>query len=180
MKKLSELEGSVLGAIWRDGPLTAYALRTQFERSPTSWFSGSAGAIYPLVKRLERRDLIRARARRADARATRTLELTPAGLAALRAWIGPEVEPWMASVMLDPIRTRLQFIGALPPSQRERLLAAAEPALEAQAAELAKRRDGDRRDGPVETWMATEGALMMTRARLRWVRWARRVGLESE
>lgn len=166
----------MLGLIWSDGPMTAYAVRSTFARSPTSYFSGSAGAIYPLVERLRARGLLRVRARREDGRASRALSLTDAGLKALRVWLRPPVEPWMASVTRDPIRTRILFAGALTAAQRRRLLEEAEPALEAEVAKLEARRRTDRRNGPRELYIATTGALAVARARLRWVRWAKKQG----
>ena len=63
MADLSELEGAVLGLIWRQGPLTAHAVRSVFAGSPTPYFSGSEGSIYAVVRRLEGRGLIRGQAR---------------------------------------------------------------------------------------------------------------------
>ena len=54
----SELEGAVLGVIWQEGPCTAYTIRKQFVASPSPQWSGSAGAIYPLVRRLEKKRLL--------------------------------------------------------------------------------------------------------------------------
>ena len=85
----------MLGAIHRSGPTTAYAIRAEFTRSPTSYYSASAGAIYPVVQRLGQRRLIRSRARKGDGRSSRLLEVTTAGRRALRAWVGPPLEAWM-------------------------------------------------------------------------------------
>ena len=47
----TELEAAVLGVVWQDGPCTPYAIRQHFLESPAPRWSGSAGAIYPLVRR---------------------------------------------------------------------------------------------------------------------------------
>ena len=39
----SELECFVLGLIWQLGPVSAYAVRTQMQKSPSTQWSGSAG-----------------------------------------------------------------------------------------------------------------------------------------
>src|SRR6185436_18926108 len=74
----TDLEQTVLGIVWRDGPCTPYHVRSVLLRSPSSHWSGSAGAIYPLVKRLEARGLARSRAVRTGRRAGREVELTDA------------------------------------------------------------------------------------------------------
>ncbi|HZE88705.1 MAG TPA: PadR family transcriptional regulator, partial [Verrucomicrobiae bacterium] len=61
-KGLSELEGATLGVVWSEQPCTPYAIRRVFQTSPSPFWSGSAGAIYPLVERLETRGLVRAEA----------------------------------------------------------------------------------------------------------------------
>jgi DNA-binding PadR family transcriptional regulator len=66
---LSEMEGCVLALIWSGGPLMPYAIRQVFRKSPSPQWSGSAGSIYPLVDRLERRALIRSAAAGVAARA---------------------------------------------------------------------------------------------------------------
>src|SRR6476659_7226575 len=56
---LTELEQCVLGVIWRDGPMTAYEIAALFTKSLSPYWSGSAGAIYPVVQRLRKRGLVR-------------------------------------------------------------------------------------------------------------------------
>ena len=72
------------------------------------------------------------------------------------------------------ILSRLLFSRVLPAARRRRLLAAVEAALEEQVETLRADRDRDRAEEPHETWIATTGALDVARARLRWIRWARR------
>ena len=52
---LTDLELTVLGIIWKDGPSTAYALMRELAESPTSHYRAGAGSIYPLVARLKKR-----------------------------------------------------------------------------------------------------------------------------
>ena len=166
----------MLGLIWHDGPTTSYAVRTTFEQSPSDYFSGSAGAIYPLVKRLERAKLIRSRAVRRDGRSARMLEITDAGVDALKAWVGPPIEERMAAVSFDPIRTRLLFSEVLSNAKRMKLIDDAEEALAQVVAELSARwrheANGEGNDPFAR--IATRGALDMARARLRWIRWVRK------
>ncbi len=169
MNGLSELEGAALGVVRLRGPVTAYAVRAEFARSRSSHWSGSAGAIYPLLARLSRRGLLRSRGSTSGRRACRLFETTPAGDRALRRWIGAEVDTAMAAVSFDPIRTRVLFFGTIRNSQRQRFLRSAlrQVSREMQAlrqlrAELRKR--GDRWGARVVT-----GAVGVLRARRAWL-----------
>lgn len=127
--RLSELECFVLGLIWRHGPCTAYEVRRMLAESPSTQWSGSAGAIYPLVTRLERRGLLNGSPQRSGKRASRAYSVNAEGVKALRAWIGPPIPPEAVTVTHDPLRSRVRFLGALPPGQRARWARAALEAL---------------------------------------------------
>ena len=121
----TELEGCVLGIVWERGPCTAYVIRTVFLESLSPYWSGSAGSIYPLVARLEARGLVAARVEPRGGRSRKELSITPEGVAALHAWLRPLPE-WTGSVPVDPVRTRMFFLGALPPEEQEAFVADAE------------------------------------------------------
>ena len=105
----SELEGCVLGTVARLGTCTAYAVRKAFRESLTTSWRGSAGAIYPLLKRQAAAGLIKEDEVVTDGRGTKMLCLTEAGRAALARWV-EERESWIGEPAADPIRTRFQFI----------------------------------------------------------------------
>ncbi len=169
-ESLSELEGAVLGLIWRDGPMTAYAVRREFVASSTSFFNGSAGSIYPLVRRLEAAGLIRSRDRRGDGRATKELAATKAGARALRAWIGPPIDDRWAGATLDPIRSRVQFWQWMSAPEKRGFLDAAESALERELAREKETLRSIGADGAVEVRLVTESVIGIAKARLKWVR----------
>jgi DNA-binding PadR family transcriptional regulator len=118
-KSLSELECFVLGLVWQIGPCSAYELRRHMQGSPSTQWSGSAGAVYPLVQRLERQKLLKGQSRRTGRRARREFSITTAGLARLRAWVGPPFAPEVVTVTYDPLRARARFLGTLPPNRRK-------------------------------------------------------------
>lgn len=128
--RLSELECFVLGLVWQGQPCAAYDIRRRLAESPSTQWSASAGAIYPLVARLERRGLLKGRARRTGKRARREYSLTPRGLSALRAWIGPPFDDAAITVTHDPLRSRARFLAALTPSQRKAWVRAARETLD--------------------------------------------------
>lgn len=173
MEKLSELEGAALGLIWDEGPMTAYAVRSHFQKSRSSHFSGSAGAIYPLVKRMLTAGLLVASARHQGRRASTVNKITASGRQALRTWLTP-VEDWMVAVEFDPIRTRVHFLATLSPKKRAQFLRDAEEKLEAEilaTEELVSGLAAD--DNPWSTWSA-RGALAVLSARREWIMAMRR------
>jgi DNA-binding PadR family transcriptional regulator len=121
--QLTELEGAALGIVLRAGACTPYAVRRAFGSSPSRFWSGSAGAVYPLVRRLERRRLIAARADRRDRRGRRLISVTPAGRRAFEAWLLDADRA--ADFGFDPLRTRLFYSDLVPAARLAPFLAAA-------------------------------------------------------
>jgi DNA-binding PadR family transcriptional regulator len=171
---LTELEGCVLGIVWSRGPCTAYVARKVFLDSPSPYWSGSAGAVYPLLARLEGRGFVRAQAHSAGRRASRRFALTPRGRRMLGRWLGPPLPAWILGIPMDPLRTRMGFLGALPAAQQASFLAEAERKarvhLEAARREMASGRAG--RD--LYDRLVSRGAVTSLEARLTWLRGARR------
>lgn len=169
----TELESCVLGIVWAWGPCTAYVIRKVFLDSLSPYWSGSAGAIYPLVARLEARGLIVSRAEPRGGRSRKELSITSEGLAALRSWLLP-LPDWTGSVPVDPVRTRMFFVGALPPEEQEAFLAEAEA--KARAGVEALRAEHEEHLRKEEVWeaRATRGALLVQEARIKWLAEVRR------
>lgn len=126
----SELECFTLGLVWQLGPSSPYEIRKHMQDSPSTQWSASAGAIYPLMQRLEKRGLLSAVAARTGNRRRREYRITPKGLAALRAWIGPPLSREAVTVAYDPLRSRARFLGALPLTKQEAWIWAAREALD--------------------------------------------------
>lgn len=125
---LTELEGAILSEIHHRGEQTAFKVRRSFETSPSLEWSGSTGAVYPAIKRLERDGMVAARAT-GDGRATRLLSLTPQGTAAMFAWACDPQRS--ASVGVDPFRMRAGVWLEMDPARRRAVLAQVKAALEA-------------------------------------------------
>jgi DNA-binding PadR family transcriptional regulator len=164
-----ELEAVVLGLLATDGPATPYAVRQYFLRSPSPTWSGSAGAIYPLIRRLRRRGLVATESSRTGKRRSDTCRITPAGRRALREWLLEEAGAHVVGVPPDPLRVRVAFLSTLAPHERRAVIAdavgRAREHLKEIARDLAARRtSGDRPGGQV-----ARGALLMMRARVRWL-----------
>lgn len=164
MRGLSELEGCVLGYLWKYGASTAYAVRKELLDSPSSHWSGSAGAIYPLLERLERRGVVASSKGARGDRAHWTYELTDAGRDAFMAWLAPPLAYDIISIAPDPLRTRMYFLGALSGARRTAFLAQAREKLTAYIKELEAIHADDDFDR-----LANKGAIRATKARIAWL-----------
>jgi DNA-binding PadR family transcriptional regulator len=129
----SELECFVLGLVWQRGPCSPYELRRHMASSPSRQWSASAGAIYPLMRRLEAEGLLSSAMARHGRRARREYRMTPAGLTVLRRWLGPPLTEAAITVSHDPLRSRARFLGALSAARQREWIAAALASLDVLA-----------------------------------------------
>lgn len=94
---------------------------------------GSAGAIYPAIRRLTARGLVHA-AETGSGRRTSLLSLTPEGVIALEDWICDAERA--VSVGLDPFRLRTGMWPQLSPRCRAEALLAVRQAVENEIATM--------------------------------------------
>jgi DNA-binding PadR family transcriptional regulator len=165
---LSELEGAVLSVIARKQPLTAYAVRKEFEASATYSWSASAGAIYPLVQRLVKAGLIKESLKPQDARGTRILELTGDGGQALCSWV-METRTEVLATGPVPIRTRSFALSAVPPQLRIKALQVWRTATIDRLESTLQQITRFEADGDNMAAMATRGGELEERARVQWI-----------
>lgn len=128
-RALTELEGATLGVILRDGPCTSYAVKELFRASPSDFWSGSAGSIYPLMQRLETRGLVASELGATGRRGRRDYRITAAGRRTFKRWLTDAERA--AGMGFDPLRTRLVFFDQLSPQARARFQDAVLAAMEA-------------------------------------------------
>jgi DNA-binding PadR family transcriptional regulator len=92
-RPLTSFEQVLLGVIAFE-PRSGYGLKKMFSASPASVYQPSPGALYPALRRLESRGLLRAEKRVSSGRrALRLYHATPAGHAAHRSWLRQPVDP---------------------------------------------------------------------------------------
>jgi len=137
--------------------------------SRSARFSGSAGAIYPLVARLERAALLRSRGDRRRRQRRRLYEITPSGRRRLVTWISPPFREQDVAALHDPIRVRVYFLGALPAAERRRFLASAEVGLRRTLDLMKRDLERYRQEGSDLSALAMRGAISLVRAQLRWL-----------
>jgi DNA-binding PadR family transcriptional regulator len=117
-RRHSDLECHCLGVIWKRGPMSVYSLRKAFLQCPGQQWSGSAGAMYPLVQRLERQELIAAATIAHGRRKSTEYAITRKGLAVLREWVSPPFSPDVVAMSLDPLRSRMLYLDVIDEPQR--------------------------------------------------------------
>jgi DNA-binding PadR family transcriptional regulator len=115
---LTDNEGSLIGLVRRQQPVTAYQLYKIYELSPVSSFNTSKGSLYPLINRLKNRGLLASQSVTGDKRNTEQLTCTEAGIAAVAAW-AKTVQP--SDILLDdPLRTKLLSLDLLSKEDQTR------------------------------------------------------------
>lgn len=124
---VTELEGVILGIVSSRQPCSAYVIRRRFEESPTWGWSKSKGAIYPAVSRLISRGSLAAEQASVGRRQKELLTLTELGRGDLIQWINA-IPTEMGGAPVDPIRTRVNYLGNLNPAERNQFLERAERA----------------------------------------------------
>ena len=159
---LTELEGAVLSEIHHRGHRTAFQVRRAFQVSPSVEWSGSAGAVYPAIRRLIDAGLLRATAittgRRGEA-----LDLTEPGSAALDSWIADPVRA--IGVGMDPFRLRAGLWKTLGPERRRSALIEIRSGIER---DLERLRDQFATQDNVER-VRTEWSILLQEMRLKWL-----------
>ncbi len=166
----SELECFVLGLVWELGPVSAYDVRAHMSRSPSTQWSGSAGAIYPLMDRLRRRGWITGTRERVGLRRRTRYRITAAGRRALKSWIGPPLSPDAVTVTYDPLRSRARFLGLLSPGERRRWIVSAQAALDRVEELIRAWHAAHAGIGDAFTALLTRHGDLEVRARRAWLR----------
>jgi DNA-binding PadR family transcriptional regulator len=117
-ESLTDNEGSLIGLVRRQQPVTAYQLYKIYETSPVSSFNTSKGSLYPLISRLRKRGLIAAESVAGDKRNTEQLTCTSAGVKAVAAWARTVKT---SDILLDdPLRTKLLSLDLLTREEQTR------------------------------------------------------------
>lgn len=166
---LTDLEHTVLGNVWKKGECSGYEILQEFTHSTAAYYRSREGAIYPLLARLERRRLLRGRADMRGKQARRLFTISPSGVAALRAWLAGPIPAGDATVPADLIRTRIYFLGAIPPGQRRRMVREAAEQVGAQLETNRRKQREFKATGNPFAVLALDGILHAMRARLAWL-----------
>ncbi len=117
-RKTPALGYALLGLLMK--PSSGYDLRKIFSSTSMKTYSGSPGAIYPALQRLQKQGLIRGTVEDGSGlRRRQIFRLTPKGLAELKAWIALPITREDLSSGLKTVMLRFAFseiaVGAAAP-----------------------------------------------------------------
>lgn len=167
----SLLESALLGLL-RQAPASGYDLRKIFVTTPMGSFSDSPGAIYPALKRLEARGLVRGKVEeRGGLRRRNVFRPTSDGEAALKRWLAKPVTREDVAKRMDELLLRFAFMEAALGRMRVlRFLEEFERALAAYVPELRGYLQSNRAAMPTSAWLALDSGVRQCETQLAWCR----------
>ena len=165
----TDLEAAVLGTLWREGPCTAYVVRKSFVDSPSPKWSGSAGAIYPLLKRLEEKKLIHSTTNDSTKRKQRDYKTTRQGMVVFRRWLQNLDFDNDLGLVHDPLRLKILFLEALPAKESIQLVERAIEGIQTKIVQLKLDCNKNTLESNPGVYFASRNALLLTKARLTWL-----------
>jgi len=164
------LELAILGLLALE-PRSGYDLTRVFETTAMGNYSSSPGAIYPALRRLEKRSLV---AGRIDAtqklRPKKVFRPTPKGDGTLRAWLRREITVTDVRRNFDELLLRFAFYSLLDAEASRDFLHALAGRIEEYIAELVEQRGIFPQAGPAHGRMAFELGIEQYRSSARWAR----------
>lgn len=173
MSDESTLGYALLGLLQHE-PRSGYDVRKVFLSTPLGHFSDSPGAIYPALRRLERRGWIQVQQTQSGGRRRQTFAPSPSGRAALTGWLSHAPTPDDVARRWDEQMLRLALMsGVVAPAVVRRFLEALEQALGEHLATLDAFMEGPGQTLPPLPQLAFESGLEGFRAQARWVKRAR-------
>lgn len=157
-RRLSVLELTALGILQKKGPCVGHAVLLEFSNSQTLAYRTGAGSIYPLLKRLHSGGLIELVGKK--------YAITSDGVLALKEWFGENE----VSTNLDPVRSKLYFLGLLSVEEQLAFLNASILGLEGVLASVQQDLASYKTSGAKLSCLAMRGAEIETEARIQWLR----------
>ena len=169
----TSLEHALLGLL-HQGPQSGYDLRKIFEMTALGNYSGSPGAIYPALRRLEKRGLVEGEVdSRRELRPRKLFRPTEAGRAEFREWLLRDIERGDVERRVDELMLRFAFHSVLDsPSSTLRFLSRFLEEVTQYVAELKRQRELFPEATPLHPRLALAAGIEQYRACARWARQA--------
>lgn len=153
-------------------PLSGYDLRKIFTTTPMGHFSTSPGAVYPALRRLEGKKLIRGKViNKGTLRPKQTFVITPAGMACLKEVLSQPVTADEVTWRLDGLMLRFAFMGRIL-GRRATIQFLTELAgrIAEHVRELKRHLETNRKTMPETAAFAVEHGIISYQATLQWAR----------
>lgn len=166
------LLGFALLGLLHEQPKSGYDLRRVFATTAMGSFSDSPGAIYPALKRLEARGLVRGTVEGSNGhRQRRVFRNTPEGLAALKEWLNRPVTRDDVVRGLDEIMLRFAFMDdTLSEEHSARFLGQLAGQISEYIPSLRKFLDANSKEMSLSGQLALECGIYAYEAQLKWAR----------
>ena len=113
---IKSLEACILGIISARAPCTPYQVVKSFANSPSLFYSGGEGSVYPAIKRLEKAGLIASKQVGTTARPAKGYRLTKKGRDMYKTWYFSG--RLIADGGFDPLRLRISLLDSLTATER--------------------------------------------------------------
>ena len=171
--KDNTLLGYALLGLLHQRPLSGYDLRKIFASTPIGEFSDSPGAIYPALRRLQERGLVRGVVEESKGlRKRRVFRITPKGLASFKAWQSrPIVRDDLMTRRSGELLLRFAFMDqTFGPERALAFLREFARELSSYIPSLRQHLDVHANEMPLSGRLALESGVQDYEARLRWAR----------
>jgi PadR family transcriptional regulator AphA len=170
-RPLTDFEQVLLAAIARE-PRSGYGLKKLFSASPASVYQPSPGALYPALRRLAGRGLLRAETNvSSGGRTARLYFVTEVGRAAHLAWLRQPVDPATIAADLGLHLMRFaQMEGNLAPEAVLAFLRDLADALDSFVSGMEQYLSSGAQSSRRHAELALEHGIVMHRASLEWAR----------
>jgi DNA-binding PadR family transcriptional regulator len=170
--KDNTLLGYALLGLLHQQPLSGYDLRKIFASTPIGEFSDSPGAIYPALRRLQERGLVRGVVEESKGlRKRRVFRITPKGLTSFKAW---QSQPIVRDDMIrrsGELLLRFAFMDqTFGPERALAFLREFARELSSYIPSLRQHLDVHANEMPLSGRLALESGVQDYEARLRWAR----------
>ncbi len=170
-RTITTLEYALLGLL-DQSPQSGYDLRRTFETTAMGNYSGSPGAIYPALRRLEQQGLIQGEIDSTKAlRPKKVFRSTNAGRDTLRDWLVRDIKREDVERRIDELMLRFAFHWVLGSAEATlRFLENFLSEVEDYLAELSRQFKAFPEGAPLQPRLALGAGLEQYRACARWAR----------
>lgn len=165
----SELEYLILAMV-SEGINSGYAMRKQMTRMRGARWSAESGSVYRVLRRLAKDGLVlEARKVGVPNRERTEYELTSSGAALLDSWLMFPPDRQEYAFMVDPLRTRMYFLGRLKPADQVRVVKTWAQENRLFLEELQRELDANEGEHPMRD-LARLNLLYLVQARQDWIK----------